>query len=251
MSGFLIAANWKMNGRREDGLSLAKKLAGYLEKHRQEEVECVICPPFTLLGEVGKICDGVAAMGGQDCHASASGAFTGNISADMLEDMGCSYVIVGHSERREQHGETDEMIRSKAMAAYRAGLTPIICIGETEAQQEAGQTIEVIRRQVQDAVPEGVEGRLVIAYEPVWAIGTGKTASLNDIEMVHGAIAALAMEKKSVAPERISVLYGGSVKAANASEILAVPDVGGVLVGGASLIAEEFCAILDAANELV
>ena len=240
----LIAGNWKMNGRRSDGIALAKAIvaeAGSLG------AELLVCPPATLIAPVGEAVKGTAvALGGQDCHPAPSGAHTGDISAPMLVDLGCRYVIVGHSERRAEHGESDALVKAKAEAALAAGLSPIVCLGETEAERDLGEALAVVTRQLLGSLPAGASGaRTVVAYEPVWAIGTGRTPSARDIEVVHGHLRReLATLVADVGAVRL--LYGGSVKAGNAKEILALADVDGALVGGASLKAEEFLAIARA-----
>jgi triosephosphate isomerase len=233
----LIAGNWKMNGL---GASLAE-IEALAAKLRAEPAPCdvLICPPATLIARAAALKSGIA-IGGQDCHGEASGAFTGDISAEMLRDAGASAVIVGHSERRAYHAETDAMIAAKAQAAWRAGLTAIICIGETEAERDAGDAHSTCARQLAGSIPPGATPQnAAIAYEPVWAIGTGKTPSPQEIAAMHAHI-----RSRLDAPLRI--LYGGSVKPANAAEILSLPDVGGALVGGASLKAADFVTIVRA-----
>ena len=240
----LVAGNWKMNGQRADGIALARAIA---ERAREPHAcDLLVCPPATLLESVGVALAGSdVRLGGQDCHAAASGAFTGSISAEMLRDAGCSHVIVGHSERRHGLGESDADIRAKAAAAWRAGLIAIVCVGETRAEREAGRAIAVVSGQLADSMPDGSQGggaaaeRLVIAYEPVWAIGTGLTPTIADITEMHAAI-------RSHIPSGTRILYGGSVNPKNAAEILALPEVDGALVGGASLKAEDFWAIAQA-----
>jgi triosephosphate isomerase len=184
------------------------------------------------------------AVGGQDCHAEASGAFTGDIAAEMLADTGATAVIVGHSERRTIHKETDSQVRAKALAAWRAGLTAIVCIGETKAEREAGETLDVLGRQLDGSLPDGATGlNMVVAYEPVWAIGTGLTPTVADVAQAHGFIRRRLVERYGVAAQAIRILYGGSVKASNAKDLMATADVDGALVGGASLKADEFLAI--------
>ena len=235
----LVAGNWKMNGSRADGLALAR---GIVERARgPRRCDLLVCPPFTLLGAVGEALAGSGVgLGGQDCHPAASGAFTGCISAEMLRDTGCSHVIVGHSERRHSCGETDADVRAKAEAAWRAGLIAIICVGETRAEREAGRAREVVSAQITGSIPDGADAdRLVVAYEPVWAIGTGLTPTTADIAEIHAAIRALI-------PAGTRILYGGSVNPNNAAEILALEEVDGALVGGASLKADDFWAIAQA-----
>ena len=235
----LIAGNWKMNGLLSDGAARARAVAA---KARQpHRVDLLICPPFTLLAAVGEAAAGSAvALGGQDCHHTAAGAFTGCVSAEMLTDAGCSYVIVGHSERRHTCGESDADVRAKTEAAWRAGLIAIVCVGETRAEREAGRAVEVVSNQIAGSIPDGADAaRLVVAYEPVWAIGTGLTPTLADIGEIHAAI-------RQRIPAGTRILYGGSVNAKNAAEILAIPEVDGALVGGASLNADDFWAIAEA-----
>lgn len=234
----LIAGNWKMNGLARDlgeiGGALAAAKAG---------PELAFCVPATLLAAAAKAHPG--RVGAQDCHSETAGAFTGDISAPMLADLGVSYVIVGHSERRHDHGESDRMVQAKAAAALAAGLTPIVCVGETLAEREAGRAIEVVAAQVEASLPEAAGGALAVAYEPIWAIGTGRTASLEDIAAMHGAIRA-RLGRRLSAPEKVRILYGGSVKPDNAGAIFTLEDVGGALVGGASLKADSFAAIINA-----
>jgi triosephosphate isomerase len=242
----LIAGNWKMNGRQADGLTLARALVERAA-HEALAAELLICPPATLLSLVAElVANTPVALGAQDCHPKPSGAFTGDIGAPMLADAGCSYVIVGHSERRAGHGEGDALVRAKAEAAVAAGLIPIVCLGETESERDAGQELAVVERQLAGSLPAGVDAaRLVVAYEPVWAIGTGRTPTASDIEAVHRHLRR-QLAGRVAEPERVRLLYGGSVKKDNCPEILRVADVNGALVGGASLKAEEFWAIAAA-----
>ena len=207
-----------------------------------------ICPPATLLAPIGALLDGSAdvLLGGQDCAPAPEGAFTGDISAPMLADVGCRLVIVGHSERRHGHGEDDRLVRAKAAAGHAAGLIVVLCVGETEAERDAGAAIAVLDRQLEGSLPDGASAEnLVVAYEPVWAIGTGRTASVEDIAAVHAHLRR-AFARWPRAATALRLLYGGSVKPANAGEIMAIPDVDGVLVGGASLDAGQFDAIYSA-----
>ncbi|MDA8251378.1 MAG: triose-phosphate isomerase [Rhodospirillales bacterium] len=232
----LIAGNWKMNGRLADAERIAAPLRAPAEALR---CDLLVCPPATLLATVAQRLAGSAvAVGAQDCHAAPDGAHTGDLSAAMLRDAGASWVILGHSERRADHGETDARVRAKVAAALAAGLAPIVCVGETEAERLAGAHLAVVRRQLAGSLPDGFAG--VVAYEPVWAIGTGRTPGIADVAEMHGAIRA------AVGPG-VRILYGGSVKPANAAALLAVPEVGGALVGGASLDAADFLAIARAA----
>ncbi len=235
----LVAGNWKMNGLRADGMALAQAVA---ERAREPHAcDLLVCPPATLVAAVGAALAGSGvALGGQDCHAAAAGAFTGSISAEMLKDAGCSHVILGHSERRHGLGESDADVRAKTEAAWRAGLVAIVCVGETRAEREAGRAVSVVAGQLAGSLPEGAGAeRLVVAYEPVWAIGTGLTPTLADITEIHAAIS-------SRIPAGTRILYGGSVNPKNAAEILALAEVDGALVGGASLKAEDFWAIAKA-----
>jgi triosephosphate isomerase len=243
-----VAGNWKMNGT---GASLAEigALIDRLQSSPVPAADVLVCPPATLLFLARELMrDSGVALGTQDCHALASGAHTGDISAEMLADAGATAVIVGHSERRADHGETSELVRAKAAAAHRAGLTSIICIGETEAERTAGRTIEIVGRQLDASLPPDAKAsNTVIAYEPVWAIGSGLTPSEADIAEVHGFIrTSLARRLGDMESERLRILYGGSVKPANAASIAAIPNVNGALVGGASLTAKDFFAIIAA-----
>ena len=236
----LIAGNWKMNGL-GGALGEIEALARAL-KARPPSCDVLICPPATLIARAAALESGIA-IGGQDCHAEASGAFTGDISAEMLKDAGACAVIVGHSERRQYHGETDALVAAKAKAAWRAGLTAIICIGETEAERDAGRAYDVCKSQLAGSVPQGAApANTAIAYEPVWAIGTGKTPTTPDIAQMHAHIRACLGGD-------LRILYGGSVKPSNAREILALSDVGGALVGGASLKAVDFLTIVEASRD--
>lgn len=235
----LVAGNWKMNGTTAS-LKEARLLAGMLKDVRLK-CEVMICPPATLISTIRPVVKTARIkLGGQDCHWQVQGAHTGDISAEMLKDAGCSAVIVGHSERRTDHGETDDIVRSKAEAAHRAGLIAIICIGETLEQRKAGDTLSVIARQLKGSVPAGATAAdTVIAYEPVWAIGTGLTPTAAEVAEVHASI------RKAIDPQ-MRILYGGSVKPANAVELMAVANVNGALVGGASLKAADFIGIIKA-----
>ena len=239
----LIAGNWKMNGLRA-ALSEIDALKGSLQS-APSSAEVLVCPPATLISDCAEKLGAVAGTGGQDCHAEASGAFTGDLSAAMLKEAGASYVIVGHSERRAGHGETDAIVHAKAEAALKAGLRPIVAIGETREEREAGEAIAVLERQLAGSRPQTADFDL--AYEPVWAIGTGLTPSISDIAEAHAALRAALVGHYGEAGRAIRILYGGSVKPANAEEILAVEDVNGALVGGASLKAEDFLGIIRAA----
>ena len=244
----LIAGNWKMNGLVANGVKLAADLAAWARSDggtASDRRDILICPPVTLLASVaGAIAGSTVLLGAQDCHWAKSGAHTGDIGAEMLADQGCRFVIVGHSERRAGHGETDAIVKSKAAAALRAGLTAIICIGETEAEREAGRTIEVVTRQLHGSLPpEASATKAVVAYEPVWAIGSGQVPTNDEVKAVHGhlrGLAAAAMGDGAV----LRLLYGGSVKPSNAKELMSIPHVNGALVGGASLKLEDFTGII-------
>ena len=244
----LIVGNWKMNGLARDGRALAESVAAGASRLRASEV--VVCPPATLLAIVGPALAGSAvALGAQDCHAAAKGAHTGDVAAPMLADLGCRWVILGHSERRAQHGESDEAVRAKATAARAAGLAAIVCVGETLAEREAGRTLDVVGRQVAGSVPdEANAAECVVAYEPVWAIGTGKVATPEQVREVHAAIHR-ALESRFADGAAFRVLYGGSVTPENAGGLLHLPGVEGALVGGASLKADGFLAIAAAAGK--
>lgn len=232
-----IAGNWKMNG----GLAGVADYAAAL-KAAQSKALLVVCPPFPLLGGFAEALRGSGVqLGAQDCHARVSGAHTGDVSAVLLKEIGAAYVILGHSERRADHGETNADVRAKTDAALTAGLVPIVCVGETEAERDAGEAEDVVRSQLRHSLPDGFGG--VVAYEPIWAIGTGKTPSAADVTAMHTAIRAALVERFGEAGGAIGILYGGSVKPGNAAELLALPEVGGALVGGASLSAADFLAI--------
>lgn len=241
----LIAGNWKMNGL----AASARSLIGALVAHGPvgARMRVALCPPFPLLPLVADALRGSEILlGAQDCHAKEKGAHTGDVSAALLAEIGCVVVIVGHSERRADHFESDAVVRAKAEAALAAGITPIICVGETEVQRDAGETRSVVERQVIGSWPKGgAAERCIIAYEPVWAIGTGKTPTLKDVGDVHGHIRAVAKAQNIEAAD-LAILYGGSVKGANAVELMSVPGVDGALVGGASLDAQDFCMIIKA-----
>ena len=247
-----VAGNWKMNGLTADGIALA---AGVARLASENPLDCdiAVCPPATLLAAVGAALAGDGGpvdLGAQDCVAQESGAYTGDVSAPMLADVGCRWVIVGHSERRAGHGETDTLVRDKAGAALLAGVTPIICVGESEAERDAGAALDVVGRQVLGSLPEAADSRIVVAYEPVWAIGTGRTPSEAEIAEIHDHIWS-CLGKAGAAADAIRILYGGSVKASNASAIAAIDGVDGALVGGASLKPEDFWPICQSWGEVV
>lgn len=240
----LAAGNWKMNGTR----AALAEVSALMAAHPAPRCEMLLCPPSTLLAQMAALAAGSALeVGGQDCHANASGAHTGDISAAMLADAGASHVILGHSERRADHGETDALVRAKAEAALAAGLIAVVCLGETEAQRDAGDTLAVIGAQLDGSVPSSATAaNLVLAYEPVWAIGTGRTPTIAQIAEVHAFLRARLTAHIGAEAAKTRLLYGGSVKPSNAAEIFAVPHVDGALVGGASLKAADFGAIVAA-----
>ena len=236
----LVAGNWKMNGLKRSAGDLQKIIAGAQDLPK---VELIVCPPATLVARFAEAARGSpVSIGGQDCHAMASGAYTGDISAEMLKDAGAVAVIVGHSERRRYYGETDAAVRAKALAAKRAGLLAIVCVGETRAEREAGATLAVVGAQLDGSLPDD-PADVVVAYEPVWAIGTGLTPTAGDVGDVHRSIRQRLGSRYGQAGQGIRILYGGSVNAANARELLGVENVDGALVGGASLKPDEFLAI--------
>jgi triosephosphate isomerase len=246
----IVAGNWKMHGSRSENARLIEDLLAGLPAH--PSAGCVVCPPFVYLQEVGWLLrDSAVGLGAQDLCADTQGAFTGEVSAAMLKDVGCQYVIVGHSERRLLYRESDQLVARKFAAAHAKGLVPILCVGEQLAEREAGRTGEVIGRQL-DVVLElcgaGALEHAVVAYEPVWAIGTGRTASPEQAEEVHAFIRARIGARDARIAAATRILYGGSVKAGNAAELFAMPDVDGGLIGGASLKADEFLTILAAAG---
>lgn len=245
----LAAGNWKMNGTQ----AALAEMAALVAAHPAPSCEMLLCPPATLLAAAAAQARGsVLMIGGQDCHAKASGAHTGDISAPMLKDAGASHVILGHSERRADHGETDAQVKAKAEAALAAGLVAVVCLGETEAQRDAGTTLSVCGGQLHGSIPAGAtSANLVIAYEPVWAIGTGRTPTIPQIAEVHAYLRAELVKALGEDGQGVRILYGGSVKPSNAGEIFAVPDVDGALVGGASLKAADFGAIVAALSAAV
>ncbi len=244
----LIAGNWKMNGLLADGRAFAHAMREGTKPGGSADLACdvLLCPPATLITTIAVILEGSPVMlGGQDCHALTRGPHTGDVSAAMLRDAGAGWVIVGHSERRADHDENDPMVLRKAQAAAAAGLTPIICVGETEQHRLSGNAEVVVASQIDGSVPPGFQG--VVAYEPIWAIGTGRTATPDDVAAMHQVIREQLVSTIGEAGQTIRILYGGSVKPGNAAALLAIPNVGGALVGGASLIADDFLAIARAA----
>ena len=240
----VIAGNWKMNGLKSSLAEFEAMLAG--ASGVAAKADLLVCPPATLIADFAERARGSAtlAVGAQDCHTKPSGAHTGDLSAEMLADAGARAIIVGHSERRADHGETDIEVRQKAEAVWRAGLTAIVCIGETQHQRDQGQTLDICGGQLKVSLPDGARAdNLVVAYEPVWAIGTGLTPTTLDVEQIHGFIRELLIARFKGEGTRIRILYGGSVKPSNAAELMAVSNVNGALVGGASLKAADFLAI--------
>ncbi len=242
----LIAGNWKMNGVRASAAEFERIVAGAAPF--RQHMDLMVLPPATLIGCFAKVSAGAVALGGQDCHAEPFGAFTGDISAEMLADLGASAVIAGHSERRTHHHEFDAEVKRKVAAAWRAQLVAILCVGETGDERAGGSTATVVRSQLDGSIPDGARTEnLVIAYEPVWAIGSGRTPSSADIMAVHVLIRSCLDARFDGAGQGVRILYGGSVTTANAAQILALGDVDGALVGGASLKADQFLAIAAAA----
>lgn len=242
----MVAGNWKMNGQRDMLDQLALTARG-VDETLADKVDVLLCVPSTLLYVATTLSEDTALMvGGQDCHSEKSGAHTGDISAEMIADCYAEFCIVGHSERRTNHGENDFVVNAKANAAWRADLEAIICIGETEAEYDAGKARDVLTRQLANSVPQGASDQnTIIAYEPVWAIGTGKTPSPDDVKEIHRFIRETLIERFGGYGERMAILYGGSVKPDNAAELLSINNVDGALVGGASLKAEDFLAICE------
>lgn len=242
----LVAGNWKMNGLKHalgEALAVEEWLAA---NGGQLQADVMICPPATLVMKMAELAGkGMLDVGGQDCHTGPSGAHTGDVSAEMLADAGASAVILGHSERRADHAETDRVVREKVLAAHRAGLQAIVCVGETNGQRQAGQTLAVVARQLSASLPDGAgAANTVVAYEPVWAIGTGLTPKACDVAEVHAMIRANLQDRFGAVGSAIRILYGGSVKPSNAAELMAIDNVDGALVGGASLLAKDFLGIL-------
>ena len=240
----LIAGNWKMNGLKASAAEFEAMLAGVPDV--AVKADLLVCPPATLIAAFAEKARGskTLAIGAQDCHPKASGAHTGDLSAEMLADAGASAIIVGHSERRADHGESDALVRQKTEAVWRAGLTAIVCIGETQRQRDAGQALDICRGQLDLSLPDQARAdNLVVAYEPVWAIGTGLTPTAGDVQQIHKFIRDFLIARFNAEGARTRILYGGSVKPSNAAELMAVENVNGALVGGASLKAADFLAI--------
>jgi len=242
----IVAGNWKMNGLKQS-FEQIDAVSSFLASKSKPSCRVLICPPFTLLSQFASLVSDELAVGAQDCHFNASGAHTGDISADMIVDTGATFVIVGHSERRADHGESNDLVANKATAAQSAGLNAIICIGETEAERDAGNTLSVVIDQLKGSVPDtACASNTIIAYEPVWAIGTGRTPTKDDVATVHAAIRAALVDRFAEQGGTVPILYGGSVKPSNADELMNVENVDGALVGGASLKATDFDGIIDA-----
>ena len=242
----LIVGNWKMNGMNFDGTALAKGIADKIKAAGDTSFEMVVCPPYTLISSVVATLSGSPlSVGAQDCHTEENGPYTGDISASMLKDMGCSFVIVGHSERRSKYGETDTQVQSKAKIANSIGLNTVICIGETETERDTGDTVNVVKAQILGSVPGSATAKnTVVAYEPVWAIGTGRTPTIDEVQKVHEVIRSqLALKLGADTANGIRLLYGGSMNAENAKGLLSLPDVDGGLIGGASLKVNDFWTV--------
>jgi len=245
----LIAGNWKMNGTSASLPELEAMNKGFHEAAGGKKIESLICLPATLISRAHEaVKGGVIALGGEDCHFAESGAHTGDISASMLKDAGATHVIVGHSERRTDHHESSELVRKKADAAWKSGLVAVICVGETLEQREQGKALDIVGQQCDASVPDGATAHnLVVAYEPVWAIGTGKIPTTDDVAKMHAFIREKMEKRFGAEGKRVHILYGGSMKPNNAAELLAVPHVDGGLIGGASLKAKDYLAIVQAA----
>ncbi len=245
----LVAGNWKMNGLKSAATEIMR--LNDLVKEGGARCDILICPAFTLISTLCDINSEYVAIGAQDCHMNMNGAHTGDISAEMIKDLGCGHIIVGHSERRADHGEMNETVNAKASAAQSVGLKAIICVGETIEERKAGRALNVVTSQVKASIPSGaVVENTIIAYEPVWAIGSGLTPTATDVEEVHNAVRDVLLERFSDHGTQINILYGGSVKASNALELMSVNNVNGALVGGASLKADDFYGIISAYNEI-
>lgn len=245
----LVAGNWKMNGLKafaDEFLALNN-----LIKEGGAKCDALICPPFTLISTLCDISSGQVDVGAQDCHMNMNGAHTGDVSAEMIKELGCNHIIVGHSERRADHGESNEIVNAKAVAVQAVGSSAIICVGETIEEREAGKALDVVTSQVKASIPETAKAEnTIIAYEPVWAIGTGKVPTAGDVEEVHAAVRKVLMDRFGSEGDSINILYGGSVKASNAHELMSVRNVNGALVGGASLKADDFYGIISAYDEI-
>jgi triosephosphate isomerase (TIM) len=245
----LVAGNWKMNGLRSSKDEITRLNA--LINENGAKCDVLICPPFTLISTLSDVSAEHVAIGAQDCHTNLSGAHTGDISAEMIKDLGCNHIIVGHSERRADHGESDENVKEKTATVHATGLNAIICVGETIVEREAGKALDVVIGQVKGSIPKSANvENTIIAYEPVWAIGTGKIPTVADVEEVHTAVRVELMARFGEKGSQIKILYGGSVKASNAHELMSVANVNGALVGGASLKADDFYGIISAYDQI-
>lgn len=245
----LVAGNWKMNGLKAASAEISK--LNDLVNANGAKCDVLICPPFTLISTLADLGAKNVAIGAQDCHMNMSGAHTGDISAEMLNELGCAHIIVGHSERRADHGESNETVKAKASAAQSVGATAIICVGETIDEREAGDAVSVVTSQVKASIPDDATAEnTTIAYEPVWAIGTGKVPTAADVEEIHAEIRTVLNDRFGADGAKIRILYGGSVKASNANELMSVANVNGALVGGASLKADDFYGIISAYDEI-
>lgn len=242
----LVAGNWKMNGVRSSLLELAAISNGFTDE-MQNKIDVLLCLPATLISSgILETANSAVQIGGQDCHFNTNGAHTGDISAQMIADLGASTVLVGHSERRTDHGESDAIVLAKAQAALSNNLMTVVCIGETESERKSGATLKVLETQLAGSLPDEFSSNIVIAYEPVWAIGTGLVPSVSDVEEAHGFIRSEMVKRYGDNGKRIRLLYGGSVKPSNAKELMSISNVDGALVGGASLKASDFLGICEA-----
>ncbi|MBT4880175.1 MAG: triose-phosphate isomerase [Alphaproteobacteria bacterium] len=242
----IIVGNWKMNFLQEEGASLASEICNRVANEQPFSAQVILCPPLTLIDSVSRIAkEGPVQVGGQDCGVYANGAYTGDVSAQMLKDFGCTHVILGHSERRRHHQETNDLVKRKAIKALEAGLIPIICVGETQEERQRGETMNTLLTQARESVPlEGATFQnVLVAYEPVWAIGTGETPQPDEVQEVHEGLKK-GLAEASLRDEQFHILYGGSVTAQNAKEFLSIPAISGLLVGGASLKVEDFWKII-------
>ncbi len=245
----LVAGNWKMNGLKASTQEITR--LNDLINTSGAKCDVLICPPFTLISTFAGLGAENVAIGAQDCHMNVSGAHTGDISAEMVVELGCKHIIVGHSERRADHGENNDVVNAKAAAAQNEGATAIICVGETIEEREAGKALDVVISQVKASIPQSATAsNTIIAYEPVWAIGSGHTPTVMDVQEMHKAVREVLMSRFGASGAGIKILYGGSVKASNAPELMSVPNVNGALVGGASLKADDFYGIISAYDEI-
>ena len=244
----LVVGNWKMNGLRGSGISLASEIVTKIQKINSPCFDLLVCPPATMLGLIVDLAQNTnLAVGAQDCHMASNGPHTGDISAEMLRDIGCSYVILGHSERRVDHGETDRIVKFKAESALAEGIKTIVCVGESESQRNKGITIDIVASQILNSLPIGATYKnCIFAYEPIWAIGSGRTPTSNEVQEIHSMMRKTLSNKIGIEnSDKMLLLYGGSVKPSNAAELMALPDVDGALVGGASLSSNDFFGIAE------